>query len=145
MMFFCLIAITGVNCGPSIDPEFQPDTTQHCLGEPVEYHCLISAIGINILKWTILQENGTQFGSVYYSTLNLNQSNMAIGELFSFELVTEVTVENLKTLASNISFIAEPSLDKNIIICEEGYSSNRTNITITGMYMQYVIISELSS
>ncbi len=125
------IFFSGVNS----QIQFQPDTTQHCNGEPVEYQC---SIDTNVLTWRILLNNGTQFGTDALYVLNSNAEPSTIGDVFIPERISAVDVS---PLVSNISFTAQSSINGYTILCRDGINLNNINVTITGilliMYFYY--------
>ena len=107
--------------------QFQPDTTQHCNGEPVDYQCSIDAF---ILSWRVLQNNGTQFGTDATYVLNSNAEPSSIEDVFMPERLSAVS---LSPLVSNISFTAQSSINGYTIQCINGNNLNNINVTITGI------------
>ncbi len=98
--------------------QFQPDTTQHCDGEPVEYQCSVDTF---TLVWSVLLNNGTQFGTDVTYILNSNAEPNAIGDVFMPERLSEVM---MSPLVSNISFTAQSSINGYTIVCQDAITTN---------------------
>ena len=107
--------------------QFQPDTTHHCNGEPVEYQCSIDTV---ILIWRVLLNNGTQFGTDASYILNSDQATSSIEGVFIPERLSAVQVS---PIVSNISFTAQSSINGYTILCEDVVNLNSKNVTITGI------------
>ena len=124
---FNLYFFSGVNS----QIQFQPDTTQHCNGEPVEYQCSIDAL---ILTWRVLLNNGTQFGTDAAYIIISDQAASTIGDVFIPERLSAVSVS---PLVSNISFTAQSNINGYTILCIDGVNLNNENVTITGIIIIY--------
>ena len=106
--------------------QFQPDTT-HCNGEPVEYQC---SVDTNVLTWSVLQNNGTQFGTDALYAFSSNGVPSSIEGVFIPERLSAISVS---PILSNISFTVQSSINGYTILCTDG-SLNNENVTITGIY-----------
>ncbi len=124
---FNLYYYSGVNS----EIQFQPDTTQHCDGEPVEYQCSVDAF---TLVWSVLQNNGTQFGTDVAYVLNVITDPGTIEDVFIPERLSAVSVS---PIVSNISFTAQSSINGYTILCIDGSNLNSKNVTIKGIIIIY--------
>ena len=134
-IFMCIVAycITGVSC----QIQFQPDTTQHCNGQPVEYQCSSNGTGpLLTLRWRILQKNGTQFDLDALYISGSNQEPGPIGEVFTPERLSPLSES---PLVSNISFTAQSSINGYTIVCDDTILDNES-FAITGIIIIIIII-----
>ena len=101
----------------------------------MEYQCSIDT-SFNLI-WTVLQNNGTQFGPDAVYLLNTITNPGTIADVFIPERLSPVM---MSPLVSNISFIAQSSINGYTILCDDGGNSNNVNVTITGIYIYNSLI-----
>ena len=108
---------TGVNCNIQFE-----STPQQCLNQPVEYQCTVTGA---VFVWRVFDDNGAEIAIVAYN--NIVIASPTTTGAFTFEQLQEAPM-----IISNISFIAQSSINGYTIRCEDG--TNNEDLVTSGVH-----------
>ena len=92
--------------------------------------CSVTGSGVFVLRWRILRDDGTQFGAESIISTS-NEEPDPIGGVFTPERLSPLPES---PLVSNMSFIAQSSINGFTIVCD-GTASGNKNVTITQVHL----------
>ncbi len=113
----CIIS-TGVHATITF-----PHDTEQCLGQLVEYQCIVDAV---LLQWRVFDNNQAQLsdGTAAYTTFGIGPTGTIGGGVFAVEQLQQ------SPIISNISFTVQSSINGYTILCEDAITTNNENLTI---------------